>query len=398
MPSDYQGILDDVEIEEEPGSFMPVLTPEMSDWLFDASVSLGNAFGGGRIKGKTYRTIQKIVNAVALFTPSDIVLSDGRQRATFSYRQMAAAIGLSPKSTKTVQQVLRVLRLETESTDAATYREAYELLYEERGGRPLLSFHFKSNSRKLASAWNLCGIRPRACALVERSTVAQREPYPTVPQTRPTVVTGEETVAKSASTVVDPVDIDPTTITGRSPDLNAANEAATSDLGARHRPNAEGTVVDSSESDGPVATTLNTSSLITHSSEDPEGWFSRLTHLFQYPPGRREADTREAFNRLMGMGYSPRALYDGAAAYVTRTPKSEQMRFPLKFLEDVSLVRSWCKAPPRTLDPTKLCKVESHWAYPFKAGLEFVVCPPTATMEEAFDAVRRMVAEYGREP
>lgn len=84
------------------------------------------------------------------------------------------------------------------------------------------------------------------------------------------------------------------------------------------------------------------------------------------------------------MGYSPRALYDGAAAYVTRTPKSEQMRFPLKFLEDVGLVRSWCKAPPRTLDPTKLCKVESHWAYPFKAGLEFVVCPPTATREEAF--------------
>lgn len=187
MPSDYQGILDDVEIEEEPGSFMPVLTPEMSDWLFDASVSLGNAFGGGRIKGRTYRTIQKIVNAVALFTPSDIVLSDGRQRATFSYRQMATAIGLSPKSTKTVQQVLRVLCFETESTDAATYREAYKLLYEERGGRPLLSSHFKSDSRKLASAWKLCGIRPRACAPVERSTVAPREPHSTVPQTRPTV-------------------------------------------------------------------------------------------------------------------------------------------------------------------------------------------------------------------
>lgn len=182
MPSDYQGILDDVEIEEEPGSFMPVLTPEMSDWLFDASVSLGNAFGGGRIKGKTYRTIQKIVNAVALFTPSDIVLSDGRQRATFSYRQMAAAIGLSSKSTKTVQQVLRVLRLETESTDAATYREAYELLYEERGGRPLLSFHFKSNSRKLASAWNLCGIRPRACALVERVPLRSESPIQPCPK------------------------------------------------------------------------------------------------------------------------------------------------------------------------------------------------------------------------
>lgn len=70
------------------------------------------------------------------------------------------------------------------------------------------------------------------------------------------------------------------------------------------------------------------------------------------------------------MGYTLKALYDGAAAYVVRIPKGEQMRFPLKFLEDVDLVRGWYKAPPRTLDSAKLDKEREFWVYPFTAGLE----------------------------
>lgn len=398
MHSDYRDILGDVEIEETPGSFMPVLTPEMNEWLFDASVSLGNALGGGRICKRTYRTIQRVANAVSLFTPGDIVLPDGRQRATFSYREMAVAIGLDADSTRVVQQALRVLCLQTTSKDAATYRRAYELLDDERDGRPLLASLFLSNSRRLASAWELCGIRPRTFTPIEKDVGTQRNSLSTDSKMGSSVVSGRQAVAPSTSPVGISADIASATVDGKCENSGAPREALSCDVSAHRHSTSNGTVVDCADLESAASTTLGSCSLTTHSSLSHGDWLPRLCGLFQYQPGRREAETREAFDRLVGMGYAPRDLYDGAASYVARTPKDEQMRFPLKFLEDVSLIRGWCKAAPRTLDPAKLGKETGFWVYPFATGLEYVSCPPVATKEEAFEAVRRMVAEDGRRP
>lgn len=398
MRADYGDILGDIEVEEAPGSFMPVLTPEMSNWLFQASVSLGCALGGGCICKRTYRIIQQVTNAVALFTPNDIVLPDGRQRATFSTREMAKAIGLGSDSTRVVQQALRVLCLTTTSKDAATYRKAYELLYEERGGKPLLVPLYKSKSRKLASAWGLCDIRPRTVSSSKVPGDSHKLTYPTVPQKNLSVVARGETVASSTATVVDCAAIISTTVSDGYPNRNDYSSVRIGGSEIYRHPTHDETATDSVELGGLASTTLNANPLILSSSEGAEDWYSKLSRLFQRQPGKMETETRGAFYRLVDMGYAPRALYDGAAAYVAKTPKSEQMRFPLKFLEDVALVRSWCKTSPRALDLAKLSKQEGYWTYPFATGLEYVACPPSATKDEAFEAVRRMVAEGGRRP
>lgn len=395
MPSDYRDILGDVEIEEPPGVFLPVLTHEMSDWLSETSFSVGNALGGGRVSERTYHLIQRIINAVALFTPNDVLLPDGRQRATFTVRQMAKAVGASPDSTKKVQQALRVLCLETRSGDAATYRKAYELLQKERTGRPVLESLLRSNSKKLASAWGLYGIRPRPLInstdvnRTDEGTGAHRQQ--TVAPNKPSVSVDGQTVVENAQTVADSLGPASATV-----DWHQQSDGSfcTCDNSTEYNSNPVSTVANTNQVSDQLSTTLNSCTLNPSSSEHAASWYERLKQLFQCQPGEKEAETRSTFDRLVSKGYEPAKLYDGARSYVSSIPAVEQARFPLTFLKNSELVRNWCGKPPRHLDPRKLAKMDGgHWTYEFGNGTSFVYCPSTATQEEALEAVRRMVSD-----
>lgn len=398
MPSDYRDILGDVEIEEPPGVFLPMFTHEMSDWLSEASSSIGNALGGGRVSRRTYLLIQRVVIAVALFAPSDVLLPDGRQRATFSVRQMAEAVGASSNSTKKVQQALRVLCLETSGRDAATYRRAYELLKSERDGQPLLASLYKSDSRKLSSAWELCGIRPRP--LINRTdeeTVGHQQQ--TVTPNDLSVGLDSQTVTENDRTVADLLDPESATVDWRQQHEQLGSSVGTCNNEAGCIGNPATTVANASQTCNQLSTTLNSYAPNPSSSERADDWYERLKQLFPHRPGEKETETRSAFDRLVSRGYEPAKLYNGARSYVNSAPIVERARFPLTFLRNTELVRAWCGKPPRLLDQRKLAKMDGgYWTYEFGQGIGFVDCPPTATREEAFEAVRRMVSDGLRRP
>lgn len=395
MIRDYVSILGARLIDEPPGEYLPLLTREMAEWTSNASLSLGRSLGGGRADPMVYANAQRVVAAFSRFCSNDIVLPDGTQFATFSIRQMASEIGLSPTSTQPVQRALRLLSLDTKSIDGSAYIEACELLRHGLDGTPLVQLVYKSESRRLASAWKPVGIRPRAHVTDARSAGAAAEERPTAAKERTTAATNLKTVASGLGTAIATVNEEGGGREDSSSTPNVKNQKnSTPEAG-------ESAAKSAAEESGSAATSHSQSQLTPSLHGSDESGYDRVVDLFRCAPGKKSVETRQAYYKRVAEGYSADTLAKGVSKYIAHTPREEQIRFPLLFLSDASLVRAWCGRPPQTLRPENLkMDNEGFWTYPFSAGSSagYVDCPRHASLEEAFEAVKTMIDRGYRSP
>lgn len=126
-----QDMPSEIRIEETVTAFLPVLTTEMTTWLASSTASLFRALNSGGIDARVCESLQEVVVFVARFTPSDILLADGRQRASFTYCQLSKELGLDADSTQTVQHALHALSLSPKPCDPYNYRLASDLISRE---------------------------------------------------------------------------------------------------------------------------------------------------------------------------------------------------------------------------------------------------------------------------
>lgn len=387
-----QGMSSEIRIEESATAFLPILTVEAAAWIADSTVSLSRALSSGRVDSRVRERLHRVVILVARFTPSDVLLEDGRQRASFTYRQLSEELGLGAESTQAVQRALRALSLSSRPTDPSSYRLASDLICRERGGDPILRPLAKSDRRGHASIWELVGIKPRrGFASSEASVVAAPEPVvekrrPVVEKRRP-VVESPGSVVENRRPVVSFVNPDCTTsYRGRS-DLQGASSC---EDGVSHHIEFGQSVVQPTACRDGLSTTSHHSSFFTPPAMSG---YRKAVLLFQCRPGRKEEETIEAYERLISRGYSSAAIVGGIERYMSATPLSEQKRFPLRFLADDDLVRRWCGTPEKRVDARSLLHSTGGWVYPFADGADCVDCDSDASRAEAEAAVRRMVEQ-----
>ena len=385
----------ELTIKEAPGRFLPCLTPEMTAWWADASLSLGRALGGGRTDPRVYETIVRTASCVARFAPSDILLPDGRQRATFTMRQMAEALGHDGESTKTVQHALRVLSLDTKATDPVGYRKAYELLNEDRRSVPLLECVEKSSARGKASVWRLVGIEPRTDAVAPSTRTPSGAHKPEVDS--PGIVAGNgRTVVGSSESVVGSSE----SVVGQTASFQTTNQGPTDGAtsmnscefaGRVNAPKPVPVVGKDEGRQGEATTPLYSSS--TTLSFDRRA-YNDLVSLFPRGPEKKEEETVAVYRGLLELGYTADGLAEGVRRYFSTPTDEEKSRFPLTFLKDRDLVMRWCKKPEKTLDAAKLRKTKGgdpRWLYVGAQGaFEVKGCPGGCSRERAFEALKSM--------
>ncbi len=381
----------EIHIEEVPGTFLPVLTPEMVGWWADVCCSLGRALGGGRLDPRVYENIVRTAAHVARFAPSDILLPDGCQRATFSMRQLAESMGLGGESTKGVQQAMRVLSLTTKPQDPVGYRKAHELLAAQRSSVPILECVEKSTTRGRASVWRLVGVKPRveAGALSDPSWLSVVESSACVVETMEPVVRSYGCVVESSKPVVGQGVSFPTTYTR---DIENVTEAVACGYKGNPCLDLGDFVVEKGAARQTEATTFSDSQLKVPLFARRD--YASLISLFPCAPGKKEAETVRAYMGLLELGYTPRQLLGGVRRYFENETNDEKKRFPLVFLNDRGLVSSWCGRPKTTLDSKKLFNPggpKGIWMYPGKNGMFAVEgCSGGSGRAEAYRALTLM--------
>lgn len=411
MIRDYVRILGARVIEAPLGEFAPVLTREMAAWVADASLAIGRILGGGKVDPRVYANAQRVIVALPRFSAHNLVLPNGAQFATFSFRQMAGELCLSPTSTEPVRRATRLLGLSTTSADGGEYLEACALLRSGLGGTPLVRRLYISDSPRLASAWELVGIRPIPCADVEdsKATVAARETAATDAETvaaNPhTVAGGVEAVAASPESGAPHWDEDVATVNVDRTDVIALGPAPIcTHPGGKMVGTSNGVarLNDEMSHQGATSYAKTQTSL---SSRAPLGagldGYDRVVRLFSYGVGKKDEETRRAYRRCVALGYGSESLTEGITAYLSCTPRDRQVRYPLIFLSDMTLVRTWCKRSPRELSPKLLRQdADGFWLYPFSSGTStgYVECRRNVSRAEAYEAVERMVGEGRRAP
>ena len=413
MISDYVRILGAKVVEVPPGEHSPVLTREMAEWISDASLSVGRILGGGRADPRVYANAQRVIVAISRFSARNVILpATGGQFATFSYRQLARELGLSPTSTESVQRAVRLLGLRTVCSDGDEYVEACKLLRSGLDGTPLLRRLYKSDSPRLASAWEPVGIRPLPYAEAGGGTETTVEAPTTVAAASETAAANPDTVTVELETVaiksgsvapyedskVATISIESTSApdTSSTPTSIIQKDGGGSTDESVARGNGEGEALDATTSFCPHAPLPSN----VPGKREIDG-YSRVISLFKYAPGKKDEETRRAYANCVEQGYSADSLAEGIAAYFSSTPREEQARFPITFISDMALVMAWCKKPPRKLNPELLRQdADGFWLYPFSTGAStgYVECCRDASREEAFEAVERMVREGKRCP
>lgn len=376
--------LKEIRIEESATAFPSVLTTETAAWVAGSMASLFRALRSGRIDARACERLQEVVVFIARFTPADILLADGRQRAYFTYRQLSEELGLGADSTQAVQRALRTLSLSPKPTDPYSYRLASELISRERGGVPILRPLIKSDRRGQASTWELVGIEPRRAFLSGEASVVESS-GPVVERSR-SVVESRKPVVEKCQPVVSSSEHDCTTVLRDNPNAQVT-ASCENNVSARNESNQS--VVRTSADVKELSTT--TSSISHTLSLRAKGYHEAIAP-FQCSPGKREEETVKAYESLIDRGYSPEAIIGGIEKYMAVTLPSEQKRFPLKFFEDADLVRGWCGKPEKQVNAKALLPTTGGWFYPFEGGLDRVRCNRSASREEAAEAVREMVA------
>lgn len=402
MISDYVSILEAKIIEVPTTEHAPVLTREMTEWVSYASLAIGRLLGGGLVDRRVFANAQRVVATIPRFSAHNLVLPNGTQFATFSYRQLARELGLSPTSSESAQRAIRLLSLNTESSDGVEYVEACMLLNSGLGGTPIVRRLFKSNSPSMASAWEMVGIRPSPYAGVAGA-------FEPVATSRTTVAADLKTVARKSSSVEANVEtVASETRSGiatadTEKDYSSASDSGSSSKTSRREMNdAQQSVVTSTAKTEPPGTTpplYPQPSPLPCKGED-DG-YNRIIALFRHDPGVKSVETRDAYDRYIERGYSADELFQGITAYLSHTPSKKQARFPFTFLSDPALVKAWCGRPTRKLSPELLKRdSEGYWIYPFSSGAStgYVECPRGASKAEAFKAVERAVEEGRRLP
>lgn len=376
--------LKEIRFEESATVFPSVLTTETAAWVASSTVSLFRALRSGRVDARACERLQEVVVFIARFTPADILLADGRQRACFTYRQLSEELGLGADSTQAVQRALRTLSLSPKPTDPYSYRLASDLISRERGGVPILRPLIKSDRRGQASIWELVGIRPRRVFVSGEASVAESS-GPVVESNR-SVVESRKPVVKQCQPVVPPLECDCTTIHRDNSDTRAS---ASCEDNVSTRSESNQSVVRAGASGDKLSTTT---SPISHSPSLGAKGYREAIAPFQCSPGMREEETIKAYESLIDRGYSQEAIVSGINRYLASIPRPEQRRFPLKFFEDADLVRIWCGKPEKHVSTKTLWPTPDGWVYPFGDGPDYVLCDRNASREEAAEAVREMVA------
>lgn len=107
--------------------------------------------------------------------------------------------------------------------------------------------------------------------------------------------------------------------------------------------------------------------------------------VFPMSPGRREQETRRAFDEWLRVGYSAEQLIEGAQKQISNVPKEQQPRFPLHFLSNPEAVRAWCGIPPKRFAASKLVDLgDGMFCYPFDGvTMDYVDCPSGSSRDVA---------------
>lgn len=379
-----QGMLSEIRIEENDMFFPSILTMETAKWVASSTASLFRALRSGGVDARVCERLQEVVVFVARFTPPDVLLPDGRQRACFTYRQLSEELGLGTDSTQAVQRALRALSLSPKPIDPRSYHRASELISRERGGVPLLRPLIKSDRRGLASTWELVGIEPRGVFAPGKTNVVESSGL--VVESNRSVVESRKSVVEKSQPVVSLSEHDCTTFLRDYPDTQVSANWE-NNVPARNESNQS--VARTSADEHELSTTF---SPISHSSSLRAKGYREAIAPFQCTPGKREEETVKAYESLIDRGYSPEAIVGGIEKYMAVTLPSEQKRFPLKFFEDYDLVRGWCGKPEKQVNAKALLPTTGGWFYPFDGGLDRVRCDRSASRDEAAEAVRKMVA------
>lgn len=380
-----QDMPSEIRVEETVTAFLPALTTEMAAWIANSTASLFRALSSGGVDARVCESLQEVVVFVARFAPSDILLADGRQRASFTYRQLSKELGLDADSTQTVQHALHALSLSPKPHDPYSYRLASDLISQERDGIPILRCLFSSNGRGRASIWELVGIEPRRALVSSEASVVESSGS-VVESNRP-VVESCKPVVEKGQPVVPPSEHDCTTIHRGSSDAQATSTCGDS-VSPRRESNRP---VVRTDPDGDGLST--TASPLSQSPSLRATGYREAVALFQCSPGGREEETKKAYESLIDRGYNPKAIVSGIERYLAVTPLPEQKRFPIKFFEDADLVRGWCRKPDKRVNAKALLHSTCGWFYPFDGGLDQVRCDRNASREEAAEAVREMVEQ-----
>lgn len=121
------------------------------------------------------------------------------------------------------------------------------------------------------------------------------------------------------------------------------------------------------------------------------------------PGSAYERRTRAAFDALVGDGYEPRAIADGAAAYrrdAARRAERERLPlrramlvFPLRWLEEPALVARWCRRvageDPGFYVRRSVERDGMHWLGGCRGmAIDYLGIPDDSTEEQAMAAVR----------
>lgn len=124
--------------------------------------------------------------------------------------------------------------------------------------------------------------------------------------------------------------------------------------------------------------------------------FDAFLNLFPRGAGVKLGETKERYNRLVGMGIPPEALYDAAARHLKDETNPDRSRYPLHYLSRDEVAGSLLKRLPWHFDKDKLKQLpDETWMYLFPEFPEQLSCSKGDSREVAARKVMERAREKG---
>lgn len=144
--------------------------------------------------------------------------------------------------------------------------------------------------------------------------------------------------------------------------------------------------------DPSVSTDIADNSACNKSSKD----FDAFLRLFPKGAGVKLGETKERYNKLIGMGISPEALYDGAARHLNDEAVPNQSRYPLHYLNREEVIGPLLKRRPWKFEKDRMKLLpDGMWMYVFPGCADLVYGSRGDSREEATQKVMEQARKKG---
>lgn len=365
----------DYAMEVEPltphGVPSPMLSQEILNWLLVSTSKIFAEYAAFLNKS----TVAKLVAATAVIARYTVVgaaLRDGRQFASFSRGQFAAATGWTENS---VDNVLHILMLEPTKETRPKVRAFIQEAVDRRVD-PVIR-RIESGTRGMGTAYEMIGISPAyapwqpesglcsaldtlQCGLGKRDCGPDDcgcDPKRCVSGPDFAVCGPEIAVPDNGPSGPIPGDSDP-----EIPDVSGPRYGEFGPDG------------------GSGSLGLSSSQINTHSSPSAEESYQIVVNCFLNGAGTKLLETRQAFDMRIAQGWTPEAIAEGARRYanlptVPSSRRSAKWTYPLKWLLDDDHFKAMC---PRAehVSMTEVSDFKAFFAHDVVNGrIPCVQCP-----------------------